>query len=137
MANTILVIDDEESILQSLDGILTDEGFEVVRSNSGLNALNLIDEMGVEGFLDLLNRTGMLPPQIKQLEGEMGRDALLAFLQGLHDGDFPDPMDAPFDPPEPPKPKRTKKSGSGKPSADKKEDEQPQDPPNKQLNLFE
>lgn len=45
MANTILVVDDEESILQSLDGILTDEGFEVVRSNSGLNALDLIGEM--------------------------------------------------------------------------------------------
>jgi two-component system nitrogen regulation response regulator NtrX len=45
MARTILVVDDEERILQSLEGILTDEGFEVVRANSGPAALQRIDEV--------------------------------------------------------------------------------------------
>ena len=45
MARTILVVDDEESILQSLDGILTDEGFEVIRAGSGPAALQKIDEV--------------------------------------------------------------------------------------------
>ena len=45
MARTILIVDDEESILQSLDGILTDEGFEVIRAESGLVALEKIDEV--------------------------------------------------------------------------------------------
>lgn len=45
MARTILIVDDEESILQSLDGILTDEGFEVIRAESGLVALEKIEEV--------------------------------------------------------------------------------------------
>jgi len=44
MARTILVVDDEESILQSLDGILTDEGFEVITAKSGLKALEKMKE---------------------------------------------------------------------------------------------
>jgi two-component system nitrogen regulation response regulator NtrX len=45
MARTILVVDDEESILQSLEGILMDEGFEVIRAASGPAALQKIDEV--------------------------------------------------------------------------------------------
>ncbi len=45
MARTIFIVDDEESILQSLDGILTDEGFEVIRAESGLAALEKIEEV--------------------------------------------------------------------------------------------
>ena len=45
MANTILIIDDEKSILQSLEGILHDEGFEVACENSGASALENIDEI--------------------------------------------------------------------------------------------
>ncbi|MBW1802694.1 MAG: sigma-54-dependent Fis family transcriptional regulator [Deltaproteobacteria bacterium] len=45
MARTILIVDDEESIIQSLDGILTDEGFEIGSSTSGLDALEKIDEI--------------------------------------------------------------------------------------------
>ncbi|MBN1848380.1 MAG: sigma-54-dependent Fis family transcriptional regulator [Deltaproteobacteria bacterium] len=44
MAHTILVVDDEESILQAVDGILTDEGFEVVKAQSGIAALEKIRE---------------------------------------------------------------------------------------------
>jgi two-component system nitrogen regulation response regulator NtrX len=45
MARTILVVDDEASILQSLEGILSDEGFEIVSSESGAEALEKIDEL--------------------------------------------------------------------------------------------
>jgi len=34
MARTVLIVDDEESIIQSLQGILTDEGFEVISAGS-------------------------------------------------------------------------------------------------------
>ena len=45
MARTILIVDDEESIIQSLDGILTDEGFDVISASSGVAALETIDEV--------------------------------------------------------------------------------------------
>ncbi|MBN2122795.1 MAG: sigma-54-dependent Fis family transcriptional regulator [Deltaproteobacteria bacterium] len=45
MARTILIVDDEASIIQSLDGILSDEGFDVIRATSGLAALEKIDEV--------------------------------------------------------------------------------------------
>ena len=45
MSKTILVVDDETSILQSLEGILTDEGFDVAIAESGLEALGKIKEV--------------------------------------------------------------------------------------------
>ncbi len=45
MARSILIIDDEISILQTLEGILTDEGFEVHSELSAVSALKKIDEM--------------------------------------------------------------------------------------------
>jgi len=44
MADTILIVDDEPSIIQSLQGILTDEGFEVMTAEGGLKALDIIKE---------------------------------------------------------------------------------------------
>ena len=44
MAKTILIVDDEKSIIQSLDGILTDEGFEAISASSGDAALEIIEE---------------------------------------------------------------------------------------------
>lgn len=44
MPRTILVVDDEASICQSLEGILTDEGFEVISAESGAEALEKIGE---------------------------------------------------------------------------------------------
>jgi len=44
MADTILIVDDEPSIIQSLQGILSDEGFEVITADGGLKALDMIKE---------------------------------------------------------------------------------------------
>jgi len=44
MASTVLVVDDEESILFSIKGVLSDEGFEVICAKSGEDALNIIEE---------------------------------------------------------------------------------------------
>ena len=43
MYPTILVVDDEPSILQSLQGILADEGFEVTTASNGYEALQQIE----------------------------------------------------------------------------------------------
>lgn len=45
---TILVVDDEESILETLSGILEDEGYEVITASSGEKALDLIREFSPE-----------------------------------------------------------------------------------------
>ena len=39
MFPSILIVDDEPSILQSLNGILSDEGFEVITASNGYEAL--------------------------------------------------------------------------------------------------
>jgi two-component system nitrogen regulation response regulator NtrX len=44
MHQTILIVDDEESIRQTLGGILTDEGFHVITAGSGEEALRLLEE---------------------------------------------------------------------------------------------
>ena len=44
MAVTVLIVDDEESILQSLSGVLEDEGFEVIVSKDGPDALRKVEE---------------------------------------------------------------------------------------------
>ena len=44
MNKAILVVDDEESICQSLSGILADEGHEVITAASGEEALRVVEE---------------------------------------------------------------------------------------------
>jgi two-component system nitrogen regulation response regulator NtrX len=41
---TILAVDDEPTILKSLSGILSDEGFEVLTASNGYEALKIIDQ---------------------------------------------------------------------------------------------
>jgi len=43
MFPSILIVDDEPTIVQSLSGLLTDEGFEVITANNGYEALKAID----------------------------------------------------------------------------------------------
>jgi two-component system nitrogen regulation response regulator NtrX len=48
---TVLVVDDEEGILETLSGILEDEGYEVVTASSGEQALTLVKELSPEVIL--------------------------------------------------------------------------------------
>ncbi|MBW1696519.1 MAG: sigma-54-dependent Fis family transcriptional regulator [Deltaproteobacteria bacterium] len=43
MFPSVLIVDDEPSILQSLSGLLSDEGFEVITASNGYEALQIID----------------------------------------------------------------------------------------------
>ncbi len=49
--STVLVIDDEEGILETLTGILEDEGYEVITASSGKQALSLVKEFSPEVIL--------------------------------------------------------------------------------------
>jgi two-component system nitrogen regulation response regulator NtrX len=76
MYKTILVVDDEESICQSLEGILSDEGYEVLTAKSGEEALKMIEEEqpdlilldiwlpGIDG-IDVLKNVKQEYPQIQ------------------------------------------------------------------------
>lgn len=44
MYQTILVVDDEESICQALKGILSDEGYEIITAMSGEECLDIVEE---------------------------------------------------------------------------------------------
>jgi two-component system nitrogen regulation response regulator NtrX len=44
MSKTILIVDDEESICQSLGGVLADDGYEIVTAGSGEEALKVVEE---------------------------------------------------------------------------------------------
>ncbi|HHO48260.1 MAG TPA: sigma-54-dependent Fis family transcriptional regulator [Desulfobacteraceae bacterium] len=51
MANTLLIIDDEESIRESLSGILGDEGFATLTASSAEEGLELLDQKDVDLIL--------------------------------------------------------------------------------------
>ncbi len=54
MARTILIVDDEPAIVQTLAGILQDEGFEVLTAPDGETALEMVAEEGPDlVFLDI------------------------------------------------------------------------------------
>ena len=48
---TILIVDDEESIVETLTGIFEDEGYEVVSASSGEKALEYFDDLSPEVVL--------------------------------------------------------------------------------------
>lgn len=54
MARTILIVDDEPAIVQTLSGILQDEGFDVLTAPDGETALQVAEEEGPDlVFLDI------------------------------------------------------------------------------------
>jgi two-component system nitrogen regulation response regulator NtrX len=82
MARTILIVDDEESIIQSLEGILTDEGLDVISATAGAEALEKIDEVmpdlvlldiwmpGMDGIETLIKIKESHPPlQVVMMSG--------------------------------------------------------------------
>ncbi|MBW2646153.1 MAG: sigma-54-dependent Fis family transcriptional regulator [Deltaproteobacteria bacterium] len=51
MFPTVLIVDDEPSILQSLSGVLSDEGFEALTAGNGYEALKMIEEQSPDLIL--------------------------------------------------------------------------------------
>jgi len=70
MAKKILIIDDEKSILDSLAGILSDEGFATVCADSGESGLKILDEEEIDLVLLDIWMPGMdgleVLPEIKR-----------------------------------------------------------------------
>ena len=62
MAETVLIVDDEASIVQSLHGILSDEGFEVLSADGGGKALELIRET----IPDIVLLDNMSPAELRE-----------------------------------------------------------------------
>ncbi|NCO68563.1 MAG: Fis family transcriptional regulator [Nitrospirae bacterium CG_4_10_14_0_8_um_filter_41_23] len=73
MESTVLIVDDEEGIRESLSGILEDEGYEVLSSSSGEEALKALKEQspdlilldvwlpGIDGIKTLKEIKGLKP----------------------------------------------------------------------------
>ena len=45
MYPSVLIVDDEKSIIESLEGILSDDGFEVMHAHNGYEALKKIETL--------------------------------------------------------------------------------------------
>lgn len=78
MAKKILVVDDEKSILDSLAGILSDEGFDPVCAGSGEEGLRLIDEEDIDLVLLDIWMPGM--DGLEALEEIKKRDPVLPVI---------------------------------------------------------
>ena len=44
MFPSVLIVDDEPSILQPFEGLLTDEGFKVMTASNGYEALKIVEQ---------------------------------------------------------------------------------------------
>jgi two-component system nitrogen regulation response regulator NtrX len=79
---TILVVDDEESILETLSGILEDEGYDVVTAPTGEKALVRFDEISPDIVLLDVWMPGKDGIAILQLIREKKRDACVIMISG-------------------------------------------------------
>jgi two-component system nitrogen regulation response regulator NtrX len=80
---TVLVVDDEESILETLSGILEDEGYEVITASSGEQALTLVKEQSP----DLILLDVWMPAGIDGLETlrgikEISQESIVIMISG-------------------------------------------------------
>jgi CheY-like chemotaxis protein len=48
MANSILIVDDEQGIREALSSILADEGYESLAVSSGEECLSLLEERSID-----------------------------------------------------------------------------------------
>ena len=79
MFPSVLIVDDEPSILQSLGGLLADEGFEVISATNGYEALKIIDAESPDLVLFTVktHATGGLGQALKPL---LRRDSIVFAL---------------------------------------------------------
>jgi len=59
MFPSLLIVDDEPSILQSLGGLLSDEGFEVTTAANGYEALKTIEVESPNHYRPLLAESAL------------------------------------------------------------------------------
>jgi len=81
--STVLVVDDEEGILETLSGILEDEGYEVITASSGEQALSSVKELSP----DLILLDVWMPSGIDGLETlkaikEISQESIVIMISG-------------------------------------------------------
>ncbi|KPK02111.1 MAG: Fis family transcriptional regulator [Nitrospira bacterium SG8_35_4] len=79
---TILLVDDEESILETLSGILEDEGYDVVTASSGEKALAQFDDISPDVVLLDVWMPGKDGIETLQLLREKKRDVCVIMISG-------------------------------------------------------
>ncbi|MBI4698656.1 MAG: sigma-54-dependent Fis family transcriptional regulator [Nitrospirae bacterium] len=80
---TVLVVDDEEGIRESLSGILADEGYGVITSSSGEQALTLVKEQSPEIIiLDVWMPPGMDGIETLKAIKEASQDSTVIMISG-------------------------------------------------------
>ena len=105
--NQILVVDDEEIMLKSLEAWLTDEGFLVRTAENGMDALRLIRELKPDVIVLDIKMPGMdgvtLLKKIKEVDSELPVIMITAYgtienaVESMKEGAF-DFLTKPFPP---------------------------------------
>ena len=82
MEKKVLIVDDEERVVQSIAGVLEDEGFRVIRSRSGEEAIELFEREGPDVTLIDIWMPGMDGIEVlKRLKG-ISPDCLVIMISG-------------------------------------------------------
>jgi two-component system nitrogen regulation response regulator NtrX len=80
---TVLIVDDETSILETLSGILNDEGYEVATASSGEEAVTLAKEVSPEiVLLDVWMPPGMDGLQTLTAIKEISQETVIIMISG-------------------------------------------------------
>ncbi|SRR5579883_2349811 len=105
--NTLLLIDDEEMILRSLQRVLEDDGYEILTATSGQNALKILSDTPVQVIISdqrMPNMTGSeLFAQVKKKYPETIRIILSGYTDfeavksAINDGDIYKFLNKPWD----------------------------------------
>ncbi|MCX8070391.1 MAG: response regulator, partial [Thermodesulfovibrionales bacterium] len=79
---TVLVVDDESAIRDTLADIITDEGYSVITASSGEEALNIIQENPPDIVLLDIWLTGMDGLEILPLIKERNSETVVIMISG-------------------------------------------------------
>jgi DNA-binding NtrC family response regulator len=85
---TILVVDDDDQVLETADGVLKDGGYEVVAAGNGVDALlNLYADSSIKLLLaDVVMPGGMDGLVLAQRAKEMRPDLKVIYMSGYMTG---------------------------------------------------
>lgn len=83
MSNSILIVDDERGIRETLRGVLEDEGFDVETAESGEECLKIIENKNFACILlDIWLGEGIDGLETLQMLGEKNIDAAVVMISG-------------------------------------------------------